>query len=91
MVKKKELSATEFTSENVGVSDGRKPLPASRLPVLLTGPGTVSAADSLGWLASGLTNPTSSSLPLCPCLDGSQDFLTRQCAHSQGPQCTAAN
>lgn len=65
---KKELS--EFASKNVGVSDGRRPLPASpvcqccsqgqaqcqHLPV----------ADSLGWLASNLINPSSSSLPLWP-------------------------
>lgn len=70
MAKKKELPATACTSENAPVSDGRKLLPARPvcgccslgqaqclwLPV----------ADSLGWLAGDLTNPTSSSLPLWP-------------------------
>lgn len=70
-MKKKELSAAEFTRENVGVCDGRKPLPAS--PVCqCCSLGQVQCrhlqpvTDSLSWLASDLTNPTSSSLPLWP-------------------------
>lgn len=67
MVKKEP---PELTSKNAGVSDGRKSLLASSVCQCCSQGQAqcqhLPAADSLGWLSSNLTNPTSSSLPLWP-------------------------